>query len=494
MPDSQTNLAWDTLLDLDTGQGGPLYERVTQALRTAIRAGTIPNGSALPPSRKLAADLGCSRWVVTEAYGQLLAEGYVEGRVGSGTRVRWPAPPPRQAPAALPRPAPIPQFDLLPGTPDLRRFPRRAWLEALRAELATAPYTGFTYPPSAGHPRLREVLAEYLQRVRGAQVSAEDVTVTTGVADGMRRVCLALVAAGAAAGVVAVEDPGWYRLREVVSGTGLGLAPVPVDGHGLLVDEHGPVLGQAGEVGGLPAPAAVIVTPAHQFPTGAVLAPARRAALVDWARRAGGLILEDDYDAEYRYDRRPVGTVQGMDPRRVALFGSVSKTLAPAMSLGWVVTPPELTRALRSALGSVASPPVLDQLALARFIRSGSYDRHLRAMRQVYRARRDQLVEALGRWLPECPVSGVAAGLHAVVGLPSGVGGVAVVAAAIRHGVRVMDLRGCRLAERAGEPDGDEGLVLGYGNIEVRAIEEAVRRLALAVRDAGSGPAHAAPA
>jgi GntR family transcriptional regulator/MocR family aminotransferase len=491
MLNSQTNLAWDTLLDLDMGQGGPLYERLTRALRAAIRAGTIPDGSAIPPSRKLAADLGCSRWVVTEAYGQLLAEGYLEGRVGSGTRVRWPAQAAGRPAATLPRPAPIPQFDLLPGSPDLRGFPRRAWLDALRAELATAAYTEFTYPPNAGHPRLRIVLAEYLQRVRGAQVSAENITVTTGVADGMRQVCLALVAAGAAAGVVAVEDPGWYRLREVVSGTGLGLAPVLVDEHGLLVDEHGPVLGQAGQVGRRPAPA-VIVTPAHQFPTGTVLAPARRAALVDWARRTGGLILEDDYDAEYRYDRRPVGTVQGMDPRRVALFGSVSKTLAPAMSLGWVVTPPELTRALRSALGSVASPPVLDQLALARFIQTGPYDRHLRAMRQVYRARRDQLVESLGRWLPECMVSGVAAGLHAVVGLPSGVGGVAVVAAAIRHGVRVMDLRGCRLAERAGEPDGDEGLVLGYGNIEVRAIEEAVRRLALAVRDTGSRPAHGA--
>jgi GntR family transcriptional regulator / MocR family aminotransferase len=456
MPVSQTNLAWDTLLDLDASQSGPLYERLTRALRAAIRAGTIPNGSAIPPSRKLAADLGCSRWVVTEAYGQLLAEGYLEGRVGSATRVRWPARVAEARAVPVPRRAPVPQLDLLPGTPDLRGFPRRAWLDALRAELSTAAYTEFTYPPAAGHPRLREVLAEYLQRVRGAQVSVEDVTVTSGTADGMRQVCLALAASGARS--IAVEDPGWQRLWQVAE--------------------------QAAALAGASAPAAVMVTPAHQFPTGTVLAPGRRAALVDWARRTGALILEDDYDAEYRYDRRPVGTVQGVDPRRVVLFGSVSKTLAPALGLGWVVTPPELTRALRSASARVAGPPAPDQLALARFIQTGSYDRHVRAMRQVYRARRDQLVDAIGRLLPEGAVSGVAAGLHVVVGLPAGVDGVAVVAAAMRRGVRVMDLGSCRLAGRVGDPD---SLVLGYGNVDARSIEEGVRRLAAAVRGAGPG-------
>jgi GntR family transcriptional regulator/MocR family aminotransferase len=467
---SQTNLAWDTLLDLGADEAGPLYQRLTRALRAAIRAGRIPRGSALPPSRTLAADLGCSRWVVTQAYEQLVAEGYVGARVGSATRVLWPDHPPAPPTAAASRPAAAPRVDLVPGLPDLRGFPRGAWLEAIRAELRTAAYTEFAYTPPAGHPRLRQVLAEYLQRVRGAVVRPEDVTITAGVADGMTEVCRALVAAGAKA--VAVEDPGWFRVREVAGRAGLDLVAVGVDERGMRVDRLDGARGLA----------AAIVTPAHQFPTGTVLAPERRAALVDWAGKAGALILEDDYDTEFRYDRRPVGTVQGMDPPRVALFGSLSKTLAPALRLGWVVTPPRWTRALREAGSRLAGPPVLDQLALARFIETGAYDRHLRAMRKRYRARRDRLVEALGALLPDCRVSGVAAGLHVVVHLPEPVSAAAVVTVAERRGVRVMDLRACQLSGTA--TGAGDGLVLGYGNLDVRAIEPAIRELALAVREA----------
>jgi GntR family transcriptional regulator/MocR family aminotransferase len=470
MQESQTNLAWDTLLDLGEHGSGPCHERLTQAIRAAIRAGKLPHGGALPPSRKLAADLGCSRWVVTQAYQQLVAEGYLVARVGSATRVRWPEGGSRRAPAMASGPARTPRYDLSPGLPDLRAFPRRAWVEAIRAEVTTAPYAELAYTARGGHPRLRQVLAEYLQRVRGAVVRPEDVTITSGVTDGVTQVCRALVAAGA--GSIAVEDPGWHRLREAASGAGLVLAPVGVDEHGMRVEE----LLQA------PGVTAAIVTPAHQFPTGSVLAPARRAALVEWARQVDALVLEDDYDAEFRYDRRPVGTVQGMDSRRVALFGSLSKTLAPALSLGWAVTPPRWTRALRSAEMRMTGPPVLDQLALARFIEAGSYDRHLRSVRQRYRARRDRLVQALGRQLPDCSISGIAAGLHIVVDLPPGTDAAAVVVGAAERGVRVMNLSTCRAAAKGGE-----AVVLGYGNLDDRAVEQAVRELAAAVRAVEAG-------
>jgi GntR family transcriptional regulator/MocR family aminotransferase len=468
--ESQTNLAWDTLLDLgERDGGGPLHQRLTHAIRAAIRTGTLPNGAALPPSRKLAADLGCSRWAVTEAYQQLVAEGYLVARVGSATRVRWPQATSRPAPATAAGPARTARYDLGPGLPDLRAFPRQAWAEAVRAEVTTAPHAELAYPARGapgGHPRLRQVLAEYLQRVRGAIVDPEDVTITSGVTDGVARLCRALLAAGA--GAVAVEDPGWHRLREAAGGAGLALAPVGVDDQGIRVQD----LPKAGA-------AAAIVSPAHQFPTGSVLAPARRAALLEWARRVDALVLEDDYDAEFRYDRRPVGTLQGMDPRRVALLGSLSKTLAPAMGLGWVVTPPRWTQALRAAQPRPAGPPVLDQLALARFIQAGSYDRHLRSVRQRYRARRDRLVRALGRELPDCPISGVAAGLHIVVRLPRGTDAAAVVAGAARRGVRVVAMDAYRAAAGPGQ-----ALVLGYGNLDDRAVEQAVRELAAAVRAA----------
>jgi GntR family transcriptional regulator / MocR family aminotransferase len=210
----------------------------------------------------------------------------------------------------------------------------------VRNELANAPHIELAYTEPGGHPRLRQVLSEYLQRVRGALVRAEDVTIATGVTDGMTQVFGALIAAGGDA--VAVEDPGWSRLHQAVTRAGLTPVGVPVDEQGMRVDA---LLGGSGR-----AVNAAIVTPAHQFPMGAVMHPARRGALIEWARSAGALILEDDYDAEFRYDRRPIGTVQGTDPSRVALFGSLSKTLAPALSLGWVVTPQPWTEALRAAL------------------------------------------------------------------------------------------------------------------------------------------------
>src|SRR5215216_7405188 len=469
MVEFQTNLAWDALLEL-SGRPGPLHARLSGALREAIRDRRLPAGSALPPSRVLAEDLGCSRWVVTEAYAQLAAEGYLEARVGSGTRVRSLGQDEAGRPHPEAAPARAPRIDLAPGLPDLRAFPLARWVAALRSVAGTLPYAELGYPDPAGHPRLRHLLAEYLARVRGAHPDPAQVTICRGVADGVGRLGRALRAAGVTA--LAVEDPGWHRLRQAAAAAGLRVVPIPVDGQGLRVGdlEHHPDV------------RAVIVGPTHQFPTGVVLSAARRAALLAWARRVDGLVLEDDYDAEFRYDRRPVGTMQGTDPSRVALLGSLSKTLSPALGIGWVVTPPAWTERLRATPGQSAWPSTLDQLAFAAFLETGAYDRHLRAARKRFRQRRDRLVRALGERLPGAHLLGVAAGLHLLVRLDDTVDCAAVVTRAAANGIRVADLATYRCRDDAVAP----GLVLGYGNLADPQIEEGVALLASAVADSRS--------
>ena len=457
-----TRLAWDTLLPLDGA--GPLHQRLERALREAIRAGRVPVGSALPPSRALAEELRCSRWAVTRAYEQLVAEGYLEARVGSATRVKWT--PPRDGrktvvPAAGAAP---PRFDLAPGLPDLSAFPRTRWLEAMRAVATEIPAADLGYPAVPGYPALRAALAEYLPRCRGAVVTPEDVVITTGVTDGVTQICRGLLTSGVDS--IAVEDPGWTRLRNAVRATGIRVVPIPVDDDGLRVDR----LAASGV-------RAVLVAAAHQFPLGVVLAPDRRVELVEWARRVDGIVLEDDYDAEFRYDRRPVAVAQGMAPTRVALLGSLSKTLSPAMGIGWVV----LRGPWRGRLPMLApGPPTLEQAAFARFLELGSYDRQLRRLRYRYRARRDVLVTALDRQLPGWSVSGAAAGLHLMLNPPPGVDPGRLAAAAGARGVRLSTLDSYR-ARRGGPL----GLVLGYGNIADRSIEPAVAAVAAAAADIG---------
>ncbi|WP_245886187.1 PLP-dependent aminotransferase family protein [Umezawaea tangerina] len=458
MPESQTNLGWDVLLDLSGPGGGARHERLARALRAVIRDGVLPVGTALPPSRKLAADLGCSRWLVTQAYAQLVAEGYLEARTGAATRVSWSPEGHEREPRAARVAASAPRYDLAPGVPDLRAFPRRRWAEALRHALTTMPHTDLGVPPRAGHPRLRAVLAEYLRRCRGASAAPRDVTVTAGVTAGVTQVCRALEARGVTA--VAVEDPCWGRTRDAVAAAGLAVVPVPVDEDGVRVDLLGGVR-------------AVVVTPAHQFPTGTVLAPARRAALVAWARDVDGLVLEDDYDAEFRYDRRPVGAVQGMAPGHVALFGSVSKTLSPALGIGWHVLPPAWAEACRAANPAAATPPVVDQLALAAFVEQGGYDRHLRAARLRYRARRDAVVAALAEHLPDSRTTGVAAGLHLLLHLAGAVDTAALVRRAEARGLHLVDL-----ATYLDTPPEEPTLVLGYGDLADNAVVPAIALLA----------------
>ena len=473
MPESRANLAWDVLLDVAGQPPGALYARLAGALRSAIRAGRLVAGSVLPPSRLLAAELGCSRWTVTEAYQQLAAEGYLDSRVGSGTRVVWQEGDARdgeQRGTALRPVGATPRIDLSPGLPDLRAFPRDRWLAALRAAAAELPHQQLGYPSPGGEPQLREILADYLHRVRGALVRPDDVSICCGVTDAVTRLCAVARAAGHDA--VAVEDPGWTRLRDVVASSGLRLVPIAVDEHGLRVED----------LEREPGVRLVVVSPAHQFPTGSVLAPQRRARLVEWARRVDGLVVEDDYDAEFRYDRRPVGTLEGADPDRVALAGSLSKTLSPALCIGWIATPPRWTAALRD-LGP-PGPGVLDQLAFAGFLSSGGYDRHLRATRNRYRARRDALVEALAQRLPDCTVSGAAAGLHLLLDLPRAAGsepdGPDLVRRAAALGLEVACAREYRVHNDAL----DSALVLGYGNLRDSEVSSAVDRLAAALASA----------
>jgi GntR family transcriptional regulator / MocR family aminotransferase len=473
----QTNPAWDVLLELPpAGSTGAavrtLHGRLTSALRTAIRSGRVAAGATLPPSRALAADLGCSRWTVTEAYAQLVAEGYLEARPGSGTRVRWVqddrAPDVRRAPSARPRA----RMDLAPGLPDLRAFPRARWAEALRAVTTRATATDLGYVDPAGHEDLRTVLVEYLQRSRAASASSSaQLMVTTSTTSGVRRLCRALAATGHQS--VAVEDPGWPRLSAAVREAGLEPFPVAVDEQGLRV----------ADLGARPAVRAVLTAPAHQFPDGVVMAPERRAALLRWAGDVEALVIEDDYDSEFRYDRPPVSTLQGMEPRRVALLGSLSKTLSPALRIGWMLVPAPWADVLSRLESTPSLPPTLDQLAFARLLTSGAYDTHLRRSRRTYRTRRDLLVAELARLLPGFEVSGVAAGLHLVVNLPDGVPASAVVRGAEARGVHIADLDRYR-AGGSGPP----AVVLGYGNITDALVPQAVAVLADVVAEHRTGP------
>jgi GntR family transcriptional regulator/MocR family aminotransferase len=452
---SQTNFAWATLLDVGPAARGRLHDRLAQALRTAIRDGRLTEGAALPPSRALAEELGCSRWVVTEAYGQLIAEGYLAARVGSATRVSWSAPDPRPPARRVPASPPI-RYDLAPGLPDLRAFPRRRWADAVRAVTGSAVHYDLGLPDPAGHAVLRTTVAQYLRRSRGADAHATAVSVCAGITDGLFRTCRALRADGIAD--LAVEEPGWGRLRDAATSAGLRVHPVPVDHDGLRVED----------LANTPA-RAVVVGAAHQFPAGSVLSPARRARLVRWAREVDGYVIEDDYDAEFRYDHHPVAVMQGMDPSRVFLLGSVSKTLSPALGLGWLVAPAALMPKLRAANPVAVAPPVLDQLALATFIDRGWYDAHLRAARRRFRARRDLLVRTLAERVPEGRVAGTAAGLHILLHLPDTRG---VVRAAAAAGLRLADLDDYRTTG-----SGEYALVLGYGNISDTEIPPAVALL-----------------
>jgi GntR family transcriptional regulator/MocR family aminotransferase len=452
----------DLLIGLDRTRG-PLRAQLEDQLRDAVRGGRLGPGAALPSSRALARELGVSRGVVVEAYAQLAAEGYLVARQGAPTRVSEAASPgPGATPAAAgERP---PRYDFRTGRPDISLFPRSAWLASLRRALRDAPDARFDYGDPRGAPELRGALARYLGRVRGVACDPERVVVTSGMAQGMALFARALTAGGARR--IAMEDPSSAPGRGQLASNGLEIVPIPVDEDGLQTSHLEDVELDA-----------VMITPAHQFPLGVVLAPERRAALLEWAAKTGAVILEDDYDAEYRYDRQPVGAVQGLAPDLVAYAGSTSKTLAPGLRLGWLVVPDHLLDAVTAAKESDdLGTPVVEQLALADFLERGQLDRHLRRTRSIYRARRDALVAALERFLPDCPPAGVAAGLHLVVHLPAGTDEQAVLDAAQSHGVGLAGI-----SEHRVEP-GPPALLLGYGRLPEPAVDAAVGVLADSLR------------
>ncbi|MEN3586176.1 PLP-dependent aminotransferase family protein [Streptomyces sp. ZYX-F-203] len=433
-------------IDLHLEPIGPGLRRgLTRALREAARTGRLAPGTRLPSSRALAADLGVARNTVAEAYADLVAEGWLTARQGSGTRVAArPVAPDDTAPRPVRRSA-RPAHDLRPGTPDVSAFPRSAWLSAARRALAVAPNDAFGHGDPAGRPELRAALADYLARVRGVRADPGRVVVCGGFGQALRLLGTVLRARGVRA--VGVESYGFSDHRELLERAGLRTVPLPFDARG--TDPGAPPEG----VG------AVLLTPAHQFPMGPPLSPERRTAVVEWARRTGGLVLEDDYDGEFRYDRRPIGALQGLAPERTVYLGTSSKSLAPGLRLSWTVSPPDLAAEIAAAKGRFDDRGVLDQLTFAEFLASGDHDRHVRASRTRYRRRRDALV-AVAADAPGVRVTGVAAGLHAVLRLPPG-GEESVMRAAAWQRLALLGLAAFRHPEA--DTEEVDAVVVGYG-------------------------------
>jgi len=468
---------WSTFgVDLHLDVGGPEPKRagLERALREAIRAGRLAPQTRLPSTRALATQVGLSRGTVCAAYDQLVAEGYLSAVTGSGTTV-----------AALARPAvhkghPVvttaaPRYDLRPGSPDVSSFPTGAWLRSARRALTGAPSTAFGYGDPAGHPRLRAALAEYLGRARGVLASPDQVVVTSGYVQALS------LLTGVVGGPVAMEDPGLAFHRDVVRRTGAVVVALPVDERGA----------RTGELSTMDGVRTAVLTPAHQYPTGVTLHPERRRAATGWARSRHGLVIEDDYDGEFRYDRQPVGALQGTAPDHVAYIGTTSKTLGPALRLAFMVLPQRMVGPVVEAkrLADVHTE-TLGQLTLADLITSHAYDRHVRAGRARYRRRRDLLVRRLTPLRRHgMTVQGIAAGLHVMIGLPAD--GPEEREVLDRAATRGLALSG--LAEHWHAVDADRaedhprGLVVGYAAASEGSYPAALDTLARTLRGL-SGP------
>jgi GntR family transcriptional regulator / MocR family aminotransferase len=467
-------------LSADKATGG-LSEWLARRLRAAISDGSLPIGSRLPATRVLAAELQVSRGVVTEAYQRLTEDGHVAGRGRSGTIVvaapieTTPLPATTRAAGSRPlttqpgldifdsmRAVPA-RVDLTPGVPDLAAFPRTAWLRAERTVLNDLSASAFGYGDPAGTPSLRLAVANWLARNRGIRADPGDIIIVAGVAQALGLIAQVLGRQGLTE--VAVEDPGSLGARQHLQYWGMKTPPIPVDADGLRVD-------QLREQG---APA-VLLTPAHQFPTGVVLDGERRRELMHWGG-AGGLIIEDDYDAEHRYDRPPVPALHSMLPERVVYTGSVSKLLAPALRVGWILAPSQHQEALVAAkrladLGNAT----LAQLVLAHLMESGELERHLRFLRKRHRRRRDAMIEAIRTQLPSATIHGAAAGLHLMITFDADFSDVDLATAALERGVKTQPLSWH--SQRRQPP----GLVLGYGARTPTEVTEAITTIGRALR------------
>ncbi|GAA3894230.1 PLP-dependent aminotransferase family protein [Leifsonia kafniensis] len=434
-------------------------------MRSAIRSGRLGAGTRLPASRVLAADLGMARNSVAEVYGQLVAEGWLLARAGSGTWVS--GLPAGAAGSALTPPTARLALDLRGGIPDASTFPRSEWSSAARRAINAASADSFGYQAAQGVDRLRDILAEYLARTRGVFATPDDVFIAHGFGDLLAVVCRALRASGARR--VAVEEYGHAAHRAIIAAAGLTVIPIAVDDDGAVVTEL--------DAGGADA---VLLTAAHQFPTGVPLSASRRIELIQWAERTDGLVIEDDYDGEFRYDRRSIGALQALAPQHVIYAGTASKSLAPAVGLAWGVIPDRLMPGLveqRTLLGSTAD--VLAQITLAEFMRGHQYDRHLRQQRARYRNRREELERTFTALVPGTRISGLSAGLHCLVELPPGVLEADVTVEAAQHGLSFEGLSTYlpegRLASRA------PAMVVGYGAPQQRYYPAALRAAVSAI-------------
>jgi GntR family transcriptional regulator/MocR family aminotransferase len=441
------------------------------ALREAVRGGRLLPGTRLPASRALATDLGIARNTVADCYAQLVAEGWLSARQGSGTWVAERVPSPPAAGGPVPAAARRIRYDLRTGVPDVSAFPRQAWLAAGRKALGAAPARALGYTDPRGLAHLREALAGYLARARGVAVTPDRVVVCAGFAQGLELLCEALRARGGT--TLAAEALGYPRHWRIAEKSGLSVTAVPVDDSGAVL-------------AGLSPADALLLTPTHQFPLGVPLAPARRRLAADWASSAGAVIVEDDYDGELRYDRPAVGALQALAPEHVVYAGTASKSLAPGLRLGWLVLPARLVDdvvAVKAAAGRLSSS--LDQLTLAEFLTSGAYDRQVRRVRLAYRRRRDRLVAAVRAAAPQVRVTGIAAGLHALLRLPPGQREDVLVTRAARHGLAVEGLSDYRLDGSSAEASGP-ALVVGYATPPGHAYSTAVARLCAVLSPAGN--------
>jgi GntR family transcriptional regulator / MocR family aminotransferase len=456
--------ALDLLVALDL-QRGRMRRSLQESLRHAIQEGRLAAGTRLPSSRRLSADLGVSRGVVSDTYDQLASEGYLDVEPRSAPVVGAVVPGP---PAVVDSVTTSWRYDFIASTPDVSLFPRRGWIKAIDRAMAVAPDDAFDYGDHRGRIELRRALSAYLGRVRGVRVDPGRIVVTQGFTQALDLLCRVLLAGGAT--TMAMETPSTPDLHQTVRQTGLRLVGCPVDDHGL----------QTTELSRLHADA-VCVAPAHQFPTGAVMSPKRRLSLLQWAGAAGALVIEDDYDAEFRYDRTAVGAIQGLDPARVAHVATASKVLAPGVRLAWMSLPDDFVAevTLRKGLCDSGSPAI-DQLALAELLTSGEYDRHVVRARHVYRRRRDTLITAIARKLPTLHVQGAQAGIHVLLRLPRASHDDRVAAEAAARGIGVRPLSPMHLA-----PSDQRGLLLGYGRLPERRIPRAVDALTSVLVDLG---------
>lgn len=458
----------DLHLELEQGRKAVSLEH---ALRAAVRDRRLAAGTRMPSTRTLAADLGIARNSVAGVYAQLTAEGWFEARVGAGTWVSehagqaaHPHRPPTTSAAGL--------LDLRGGIPDASGFPRRAWATAARRAVLDATASELGYAPAAGAPTLRASLAEYLGRTRGVVTTADRVVVGHGFGELLGLACRALATAGMRR--IAVEEVGHESHREVIRAAGLTPVPIPVDGDGADVDGVGDDVG------------AILLTAAHQFPTGVPLAPARRVAAARWAERTGGIVIEDDYDGEFRYDRRAIGALQSLSPEHVLYAGTASKSLAPAVGLAWAVVPDRLLPALLAERRrSGAAVDVLNQLALHAFIASHAFDRNVRRLRAEYRSRRLALESRVVDELGGCRITGLSAGLHCLLELPRGTSEERVTEEAVRLGLRLDGVRSFRL--RGTEWRHPPAMVVGYGAPPAHRFDEALDLAIRAVRSVIDG-------